>query len=230
WYQLQMSINPGGQSGWVNFPMDWPYLTAFDEYLAMKVGDATPEARAAQQNDYVRLFGARIKSAQYVNNDIVLYDPAQADLFANAGRYGRAQVAKHLATTNYLDRSYDFGQGGSLYEFFDEIQAGLYLQIVNGSIQQFLSLYAGYPAAQWRRCDPANTQLGEPEPIAGFRYCLDAAKTPLGDDGNGGYLMHTSDYRATTEQVEQYGLWKATQLGAEPTRLAAWSDWIEAMW
>jgi hypothetical protein len=33
WYQLQMTLNLGAQSGWVNYPMDWPYLTGFDEYL-----------------------------------------------------------------------------------------------------------------------------------------------------------------------------------------------------
>lgn len=230
WYQAQMSINPGGRSGWVNFPMDWPYLTAFDDYLAMKVGGETPEALARSRSDYVRLFQARVKSAQYVNNDITLYDPAVTDLFANAGRYGRAQVAKHLATTNYLDTVTDVGRGGSKYAFFDEFQPGLYLMVVNGSIRQFLSLYADYPASEWRRCDPNNTQLGEPEPIAGFRYCLDQNKTPLGDDGAGGFFMHTTQYRATTEQTEQYGLWKATQLGADSTRLDAWSDWIEAMW
>ncbi len=230
WYQLQMSVNPGGRSGWVNFPMDWPYLTAFDDYLGMKVGDVTPEAKQDHDTHYVRLLQARIKSAQYVNNDIVLYDPDEANLFANAGRYGRAQVVKHLTTTNYLDRAMDFGNGGSSYHFLDEVFPGLYLMVINGSIQQFNTLYAGTNAADWRRCDPNNTQLGEPEPIAGFRYCLDQQKTPLGDDGQGGFFMHTQSYRATTEQTEQYGLWKATQLGADPARLAVWSDWIEAMW
>jgi hypothetical protein len=42
WYQLQMTIDPGGQSGWVNYPMDWPCLTAFDKYIANKVGANTP--------------------------------------------------------------------------------------------------------------------------------------------------------------------------------------------
>jgi len=50
WYQLQMTVNPGGQSNWVNYPMDWPYLTAFDEYIANKVGSDTPAAKALLRN------------------------------------------------------------------------------------------------------------------------------------------------------------------------------------
>ena len=231
WYQLQMSVNPGGQSGWVNFPMDWPYLTAFDDYIAQKVGSDTPAARAAQNAHYVRLLQARIKSAQYVNNDIVLYDPKQPDLFANAGRYGRGQVAKHLTTTNYLDNANRDGVNKTKFAFLDDVQPGMYMKVVNGSIAQFNSLYVTQPLANWRRCDPANTQLGEPENVAGFRYCLDAAKTGLGTYAGGTRFMNSDAlYRTTTEQVEQYGVWKATQLGAEPARLKVWSDWVNAAW
>jgi hypothetical protein len=42
--------------------------------------------------------------------------------------------------------------------------------------------------------------------------------------------MNQVNYRANTEQTEQYGLWKATQMGADPARLKAWSDWIDRMW
>jgi len=231
WYQLQMSVNPGGQSGWVNFPMDWPYLTAFDDYVAQKVGDATPAARAAQNAHYVRLLQARIKSAQYVNNAIVLYDPNQPDLFANAGRYGRGQVAKHLTTTNFLDNANRDGVSRTRFAFLDDVQAGMYMKVVNGAIAQFNSLYVTQPLNNWRRCDPANTQLGEPENVAGFRYCLDAGKTALGTYADGGRFMNANAlYQVTTEQTEQYGVWKATQLGAEPGRLKVWSDWVKAAW
>lgn len=231
WYQLQMSLNPGGQSGWVNFPMDWPYLTAFDDYVAQKVGDATPAARAAQNAHYVRLLQARIKSAQYVNNDIVLYDPNQPDLFANQGRYGRGQVAKHLATANFLDNANRDGVNKTKFAFLDSLQAGLYLKVVNGSIAQFNALYIGQPLGNWRRCDPTNTQLGEPENVAGFRYCLDKTKAPLGTYADGTrFMVGDALYRVTTEQTEQYGVYKATLLGAEPTRLKAWSDWVKAAW
>jgi hypothetical protein len=231
WYQMQMSVNPGGQSGWVNFPMDWPYLTAFDDYVAQKVGDATPAARAAQNAHYVRLLQARIKSAQYVNNAIVLYDPNQPDLFANAGRYGRGQVAKHLTTTNYLDNANRDGVGKTKFAFLDDVQAGMYMKVVNGSIAQFNALYTPLPLTSWRRCDPANTQLGEPENVAGFRYCLDTGKTALGTYADGTRFMTSNAlYQVTTEQTEQYGVYKATLLGAEPNRLKVWSDWVQAAW
>jgi cytochrome c553 len=230
WYQLQMSVNPGGQSDWVNFSMDWPYLTAFDDYLGMKVGTATPAAKAANDTHYVRLLQARIKSAQYVNNEIVLYDPAQPDLFANRGRYGRGQVAKHLTVTNFIDTASNNGKSNSKYRFLDELSPGLYPRVVNGAIRQFNMLYSQTAATAWRRCDPNNSQLGEPEPWAGFRYCLDAQRSPLGQAADGSYFMNQVNYRANTEQTEQYGLWKATQMGADPARLKAWSDWIDRMW
>jgi hypothetical protein len=231
WYQLQMSLNPGGQSDWVNFPMDWPYLTAFDDYLAQKVGNATPAARAAQNAHYVRLLQARIKSAQYVNNGITLYDPNEPNLVNNRGRYGRGQVAKHLSTTNFLDNANRDGVNPTKFAFLDDIQAGLYLKVVNGSIAQFNALYVSQPLSNWRRCDPVNTMLGEPENVAGFRYCLDAGKTALGTYADGTRFMTSNAlYQVTTEQAEQYGVWKATQLGAEPVRLKVWRDWVSAAW
>ena len=231
WYQLQMTVNPGGQSGWVNYPMDWPYLTAFDDYIAQKVGDATPAARAAQHAHYVRLLQARIKSAQYVNNDIPLYDPNQPDLVANIGRYGRGQVAKHLTTTNYLDDANRDGVNPSKFHFLDDVASGMYLKVVNGSILLFTSLYVPQPVENWRRCDPANTMLGEPENVAGFRYCLDAARTPLGTYAGGGRFRNANAlYQSTTEQIEQYGLWQAARLGADPARMKVWQDWTDAVW
>lgn len=231
WYQLQMTVNPGGQSGWVNYPMDWPYLTAFDEYIANKVGDATPAARALQSSHFVRLLQGRIKSAQYVNNDLPLYDPNEPVLANNAGRYGRAQIVKHITTSNFLDNANRDGVQPSKYHFLDDLQPGLYLKMVNGSIQQFNALYTQQPLSAWRRCDPSNTSMGEPENISGFRFCLDQSKTPLGTYADGGHFMTSNAlYQTTTEQTEQYGIWKATQLGAEPARLKVWSDWAAAAW
>lgn len=231
WYQLQMTVNPGGQSGWVNYPMDWPYLTAFDDYIAQKVGDATPSARAAQNAHYVRLLQARIKSAQYVNNDIPLYDQNQPDLVANIGRYGRGQVAKHLTTTNYLDNANRDGVNPSKFHFLDDVASGMYLKVVNGSILLYNSLYVPQPVANWRRCDPNNTMLGEPENIAGFRYCLDVARSPLGTYADGTHFMTSNAlYQVTTEQTEQYGIWQATRLGADPARVKVWKDWTDTVW
>lgn len=231
WYQLQMTVNPGGQSGWVNYPMDWPYLTAFDEYIGNLVGSATPAARALQNSHNVRLLQGRIKSAQYVNNDIPLWDKNGPTGYDNAARYGRAQIAKHLAVANFIDYANRDGVNPSRYHFLDDVQPGLYLKAVNGAIQQFNMLYTAQPVSDWRRCDPANTELGEPENVAGFRYCLDLAKAPLGQYATGGYFMNSNAlYQTTTEQTEQYGIWKATQMGAEPARLKVWSDWANAVW
>ncbi len=230
WYQLQMIVNAGGQSDWVNFPMDWPYLTAFEDLIAGTVGTKTPAAKSAHDAHIARLLQARIKSAQYANNEIVLYDPAQPDLFANRGRYGRGQIAKHLSTSHYLDWANPDGVSKSNFLFLDAASPGLYLKVVNGSIRQFNALYSQQPISAWRRCDINNTQLGEPEPYAGFRYCLDPVRTPLGKYSDGSLYMTMWQYRPSTEQMEQYGLWKATQLGADPARLKVWSDWIDAAW
>jgi cytochrome c553 len=231
WYQLQMTVNPGGQSGWVNYPMDWPYLTAFDEYIGDLVGNATPAARALQNSHNIRLLQGRIKGAQYVNNDIPIWDPNGPTGYNNAARYGRAQIVKHLATANFLDKATREGVQPARYRFLDELQPGLYLKTVNGAIGQFNALYTWQPVNAWRRCDPANTELGEPENVAGFRYCLDQAKTPLGQYSNGDYYMITNNLgQMTTEQTEQYGLWKAKQMGAEPARLKVWRDWTGAVW
>lgn len=230
WYQLQMTINAGGQSGWSNYPMDWPYLTGFDELIGQTLGTGTAAKKAERDGHFVRLLQGRIKAAQYVDNAITLYDAAQPDLVANAGRYGRAQTVKHLATANYLDMATSNGSSTSAFHALDDVSAGLYLKVVNGSIHQFNALYAQTAASAWRRCDPANTQLGDPEPISGFRYCLDARRTPLGRASDGSLFINQTSFVSPTEQTEQYGIWKATQLGAEPQRLKAWSDWAASMW
>jgi hypothetical protein len=140
-------------------------------------------------------------------------------------------VVKHLTVTNFLDNANRDGVGRSDYRFLDDLQPGLYLKTVNGAIQQFNMLYTQFPLSAWRRCDPNNTQLGEPENYAGFRYCLDQVKNPLGVYADGSYFMNSNAlYQTPTEQTEQYGVWKATQLGAEPARLKVWRDWVTAAW
>lgn len=231
WYQLQMTLNPGGQSGWVNYPMDWPYLTGFDEILGNLVGDADPVTKAQQSTHFVRLLQARIKAAQYVNNSITLYDPNEPDLVANAGRYGRAQTEKHLTPTNFMDNGVALGIWPSKFRFLDDLQTGLFLEVVNGAIAQFNALYAATDTAAWRRCDPSNTMLGDTETYSGFRYCLDARRTPMGTDENGRmYMVQDAYYRSSTEQTNQFGVWEATRMGAEPKRLATWSAWVDRMW
>lgn len=105
------------------------------------------------------------------------------------------------------------------------------MKVVNGSIAQFNSLYVTQPLPNCRRCDANNVQLDKPENVAGFRYCLGMSKTALETYANGGRFMNSNIlYQATTEQIEQYGASKATQLCGEPVYLKVWSDWINAAW
>ena len=224
WYQLQLAINAGGQSGWGNYPMDWPYLTGFDELLAATVGTSTPAHADARATHLVRLLQGQIKSAQYVNNSLVLSDQ-NPDVVANKGRYSRAQALKHLDPVEYMDRGVSFQ---TEYRAFDTLQPGLSLIILNGAVLTFNELYAATEASAWRRCDPNNTMLGGPEQYAGFRYCLDQAVDPLLKDNNGVYYLQPGS--TTTAQSLTYDVWKAKQLGVESGRLALFSSWVDRMW
>jgi len=235
WYQMQATINPGAQSDFVNFPMDWPYLTAFDDVLSNTLGTATPAQKTAAMNANARMLMARIKIAQYVDNAITLYDPTYTgSLINNRGRYGRAQALKHVSPINFIDTTttYDgLSNFSSIYDRFDELQPGLHLEIVNGAMQQFNTLFAGTDPAKWRRCDPANLDLGEPEPTAGFAFCVDRTKTPLTPTAAGGFAMKVDSFnRAPQEQAQQYGQWKARQMGADANRIATWSAWTARVW
>lgn len=231
WYQMQVSVNPGGQGDWVNFSVDWPYLTGFDEVLANTVGTSTPAHLTATRLSHIRLLQARIKSAQFVNNAVPLWVPSDTrSIILNRGRYSRGNAMKHLSLVNFVDTATTQGNGVARFKDFDQLQAGLHLKLVNGAMQQFNQLYATTDPVVWRRCDPANTDLGEPEPTAGFGFCLDRARQPLAATSGGGYAMNTTDYRATAEQKQQYGIWKVTQMGGDAARLKTWSDWVNKAW
>jgi len=224
WYQLQMTINAGGQSGWSNYPMDWPYLTGFDALLGQTVGDDSPEKLDARATHFVRLVEGQIKSAQYVDNSLGL-DDGNSDITANVGRYGRGQALKHLDPSVYMDTGAQFHTD---YRFLAPYQTGLQLLIVNGAFSLFNDLYATTTADAWRRCDPSNLALGGPEPFAGFRYCLDKSVDPLLKDGNGVYYLQPG--QTTSAQSLTYSVWKAQQLGVESGRLATFSAWVDRMW
>lgn len=231
WYQAQVTINPGAQGDWVNFSVDWPYLTGFDQYLSELLGGATAAHASAAQLSDIRLLQARIKSAQYVNNRVPLYVASDTrSLIDNRGRFGRAQVLKHLAPTNFMETSSTQFGTGTPFRQFDQWQPGLYLKVLNGAFRQFNQLYASTDPAAWRRCDPNNRELGEPEPIAGFAFCLDRTKQPLVLLSPGVYAMTSVDYRLTAEQKLQYAVWKAGTLGAEPARVKALDDWMKRVW
>ncbi|SEL91044.1 hypothetical protein SAMN05216359_12415 [Roseateles sp. YR242] len=231
WYQAQVSINPGAQGDWVNYSVDWPYLTGFDENLATQVGSATTAQSTAGLLSRIRLLQARIKSAQYVNNAIPLYvSTATGSLINNRGRFGRAQVLKHLMPTNFMDTASTQFNTGSPYSGLNQLQSGVSLQILNGALRQFNQVYASTNPADWRRCDPNNTDLGEPEPTAGFAFCLDQSKNPLVLLSPGVYGMTSVDYRITPEQKLQYSVWKAGQLGADASRIATLNSWVARIW
>ena len=224
WYQLQMTINSGGQTGWGNFPMDWPYLTGFDELEGGLLGTSTPANADARATHYVRLLQGQIKSAQYVNNKLAISD-GNTDVLVNVGRYSRAQALKHLEPSNYIDTG---ANQHSPYHFLDGFQAGLFMLMANGAFAMFNDLYAATTAPAWRRCDPNNTVLGGPEQLAGFRYCLDQAVAPLLTDNNGVYYLQGGT--TTTAQSLTYDVWEAQKMGIESTRLSTFSTWVDAMW
>jgi hypothetical protein len=229
WYQLQLTVNASGQSSLLG-PIDWSYLAGFAHLLGLQVPTTTAAGKSAAQIQFIRMLQGRIKLAQQVNNKFVLWDPTNPNLVTNVGRLGRAETVAGLTATLTVDIDNGSYVTASPFKFLDQLSPGAYLQIVNGTITQFLSLYQQYPASAWRRCDPNNTQLGAPEQLSGFRFCLDASKQALGVHSDGTKFESLTSGVATTEQTEQYGLWKATQIGADPVRLQAWSTWINAVW
>lgn len=231
WYQAQVTINPGGQSDWVNFSVDWPYLTGFDQYLSELLGNSTPALATASLLSDIRLLQARIKSAQYVNNRIPVYVSTDTgSLINNRGRFSRAQVLKHLAPTNFMETATTQGNGGTPFVKLDQLQQGLYLKVLNGAFRQFNQVYTVTDPADWRRCDPNNTDLGEPEPTAGFAFCLDRSKRSLVALSGGLYAMNSENYRTTAEQKLQFSVWKGGRLGVEASRLNTLNDWVQRAW
>ena len=235
WYQLQMTINPGAQSAVSNYPMDWAYLTAFDNYLGMKVGADTPAAAEVSHTHYVRLMEAHLKEAQYVATDVPVHD-GSVPFSSDPGANSRARFITQVHPTQTMDYDIYVQSGGfhqhitSYNTFLDTLAPGLQLKVLNGTIAMNNLLYLGVAPTAWRRCDPNNTQLGQPEPWAGFRWCVDQKRVPLGRNPDGTPFLNFTTWGATTSEWEQYGVWRATQMGAEPVRLKAWSDWVDGIW
>lgn len=235
WYQLQMTLNAGAQSNISNYPMDWAYLTAFDNYLGMKVGTSTAAAAAVANTHYVRLLEGHVKEAQYVATDVPVHDGSVP--FSNdPGQNSRARFITQLHPTQTVDYDRLVVNDGthqfirSYNTFMDGLAPGLQLKVLNGMIAMNNLLYVGVAPTAWRRCDPANTALGQSEPYAGFRWCVDATRVALGKNADGTPFVNYTTYGPTTAEWEQYGVWRATQMGAEPVRLKAWSDWVDGVW
>ncbi|WP_431259284.1 hypothetical protein ACQ86G_03175 [Roseateles chitinivorans] len=164
WYQMQVTLNPGAQSDWVNYSVDWPYLTGFDSLLSQTLGDATPAQSTAALMSDIRLLQARIKSAQFVNNNIPLWVPTDTrSIINNRGRFSKAAVVKHLNPINFMEAVSTQATQSSPFRRLDKLQAGLTLKLLNGAFKQFNQLYTVTDPAIWRRCDPNNMDLGEAE-------------------------------------------------------------------
>lgn len=160
---------------------------------------------------------------------MTLYDKSNPDPQTNQGRYSRAITPQHLYPLHVLDF---VDQGASFkmeFHLLDELAPGLYVKVVNGSVRLFNTLITTTNPADWRRCDPNYMSGGIPEPWAGFRYCLDQKRVPLGQSSPGVYCMNTAyGETATLEQALQYTIWKSQQLGADPARIKVLSDWFNS--
>jgi hypothetical protein len=232
---LQLTLNSGAQSNISNYPMDWAYQTAFDDYLGQEVGTKTAAAAAVASTHYVRLIEAHVKEAQYVDTAVPVHD-ASVPFASDPGQNSRARFLTQINPTvtlpyqRFVTQDNYFQSIASYNAFLDGLAPGLQVKVLNGMIGMNNLLYLGVAPTAWRRCDPNNTQLGQPEPYAGFRWCVDQARVPLGKKADGTPYVNYTPNGATTSEWEQIGVWQATQMGAEPVRLKAWSDWVNGIW
>ena len=230
WYQLQMTVN-SGWAGASNGAMDWPYHLGFTTGVVddLITAEAPPAVAAAH---LVRFFQVRTKLSQLANTDIPFNepDPVEPDnLFKNKGIQSKADLLFKLAPTGVLHTGQKDDQK-TRFEQLDAIAPGLHLMFVNGSIALYNGFFAGSTPEQFRRCDP-NTLFGsDPEPKSGFRFCVDAARTPLPVDDMGQVYLPWSWSDWTTEQYLSWGLLAAAELGVEPSRLQLWTDFRDGIW
>ncbi|QWT21609.1 hypothetical protein KPL74_06280 [Bacillus sp. NP157] len=227
WYQLQMVINAGAQDKFGNLTVDWPYAFDFDQQAVDElVADGATDAAAAQA---IRLLQAHVKAAQYVNNHILINDPDQPDLLRNPGFGSKAMADKHLTPAYYVDYR-DPLEPVSRFRLLDTIAPGLQLKTVNGAILETNELYSMTDVGAWRRCAPpgVSTSFGNDEAMAGFAFCLDEAPRALPLDRKGNAYLPW--YFRTLYQNTIWGYASARALGAEPSRMATWLNWIQRAW
>jgi hypothetical protein len=249
WYELQMTLNSGARFGITNFPMDWGY----QPYQNMKVanylatGDlAIPQPGPWGQYPDVALdhfllnVETLIKLAQYVDNAIPLDVPSPnqpANYWAdpqwgadNGGRAGRAGMERNFLHPTYLM---------SFASVLDQIQSGLSMMAISGSIKMFNELYAASQAGDWARCAPYNESLPDAQqpydPKAQYwgvysnGFCLDQERNTPHLDSSGNYTL-ANQSGVTPCQMTLYGIQAATMLGVDPARVATWQDWANRMW
>jgi hypothetical protein len=230
WYQLQMTVNPGFP-GASRGAMDWPYHLGFTEAVVDALRDAKlpPRVDAAH---LLRFFQVRTKLSQLANTKLPFDAPDAMDpmnLTRNQGIQSKADLLNKLSPTGVLPKRLN-EPAANRYVDLDAIMPGLHLLMLNGSIALYNGFFAGSDVSTFRRCDPNNMSLGGPEQKSGFRFCVDASRTPLPvDDKAQPYLPWSCD-QWTTEQYSSWGVMAATALGAEPKRVAAWDAWNQSIW
>lgn len=230
WYQLQMTVNPGFP-GASRGGMDWPYHMGFTEAVVDALREAKAPARVGAAH-LMRYFEIRTRLAQLANTTIRFDAPDPKDptnLTRNQGIQSKADLLFKLSPTEILPKKLD-EMDANRYRDLEAVRPGLHVIMLNGSIALYTKFYAGADVATFRRCDANNTSLGSPEPKSGFRFCVDAARTALPVDDKGHQYLPWSWDQWTTEQYATWGVIAATQLGAEPTRLATWDSWNKSIW
>lgn len=230
WYQLQMTVNPGFP-GASHGAMDWPYHMGFTEAVVDALRDAKAPARVSAAH-LMRYFEIRTRLAQIANTTIPFDAPDANDptnLTRNQGIQSKADLLFKLSPTEILPKKLD-EMDANRYRDLESILPGLHVIMLNGNIALYNAFYAGADVATFRRCDPNNTSLGGPEQKSGFRFCVDAARTPLPLDAKGKQYLPWSWDQWTTEQYSTWGVIAATELGAEPTRVATWDAWNKSVW
>jgi hypothetical protein len=231
WYQLALTINPGGRGTFANYPLDWDYLQAFDLLTAQTLSASSDAASQTEaQNHYTRDIENIIKMAQYVDNSIPLWDPTQPNPTQNEGQGSRAQGFKYLVLNKYTDERTSVGLFPSNWHYLDTVQSGLYLKVENGLVNQFNVLYAQTQPSAWMQCDPTNTSYyGVLE--AYVAYCLPTAWTPLGTTSAGApYILQNSLDQTTYQQDLAWSVYEGGQMGIEATRLQTLTNWVNTIW
>lgn len=230
WYQLQMTVNPGFP-GASRGGMDWPYHLGFTEALVDKLREAKAPPHIAAAH-LLRFFEVRAKLSQLANTDLPFDAPDPNDplnLHRNQGIQSKADLLNKLSPTGILPKRLNEPQANR-YVDLDAILPGLHVIMLNASISLYDEFLFGENVSEFRRCDPNNTTLGGPEQKSGFRFCVDAARTPLPLDDKGNQYLPWSWDQWTTEQYSTWGVIASTALGADPARIAAWNAWNQSVW
>jgi hypothetical protein len=243
WYQLQMTLNSGARRRVSNYPMDWGYQIGYNKKLGKYLDENEFEDVAATH--WVRNVQTLIKLAQFVANELSLNDPPPGqpaeDYYTmdyasqNEGVRGRATMIRHLSPAVLLAKRV---ADVSPYAALDDFDDGLFLRVLNGQIKLFNELYAASQAGDWARCAPYDETLSDASQpydpnmthwgVYVSTFCLDRERRTLQEDADGNPMLQ--DAFITPSRLAIYGLLHATEMGAEPARLATWQDWADRMW